>query len=282
MGSQRVNGARKGVYEVAMEHLAYYPRGTRPISYNAGNGNLHLDLLFDDHNNARRFENELRLWDTSTVHAFRGLAGRARNVQVQPAAAPPRADLERVYAQDYAHIPGQDKSPDNAASSWATVPPTSTRQLQMIERVASLPPRQGVEGAHIVAKALFETVRKDENNIIYLSRTLHQLYDGIGAEPKNTPAIVIYAETYPPPTDAFITTDLDGKPISERRYLLKVIVEADSEETKAWLHTVLRSPEDVGARKLRVFLYVRDPTAYARNLVRSRIFLFILRPSYLY
>jgi hypothetical protein len=92
-------------------------------------------------------------------------------------------ELERISSDQYEKLNGTDVSPDFDAFSYVStvvaVEVNDETRLRLLDREDSIELfRQKPEECHIISRKV-KIYRKDPNNIVYMSRSLHQQYDAL-------------------------------------------------------------------------------------------------------
>lgn len=92
-------------------------------------------------------------------------------------------ELERISSDQYEKLNGTDVSPDFDAFSYAStvvvVEVNDETRLRLLDREDSIELfRQKPEECHIISRKV-KIYSKDPNNIVYMSRSLHQQYDAL-------------------------------------------------------------------------------------------------------
>jgi hypothetical protein len=153
-----------------------------------------------------------------------------------------------------------------------TVPLTVETAARMLENPNSeFFVDKNPEKAHIKDKASSSAVEdKDDNNFLYLSRVIHEAFDGINTKPKNFPWFVVHYVSHDELSidcrslQNLFETELQPGDSVKRYHRVEVYIEFYSDQKADLYSKYLRngshkvSPDDV--KTWRLDLYFNDPT----------------------
>ena len=182
-------GCRYLVYELAQKFHGKVRIGESSdgVHYNeTATHNLDFQIVFKDESNAEAFENEVsdiplkygkRPNDSDSVSDIQVVLQEIIVIENNS------AKLSRIKKTHYTKIDGTDVSPDFDAWSYTTsviaVDINDETRLRLVDREDSIQfYHQKPESCHIISRKFKESAN-DPNNIVYMSRFLHQQYDVI-------------------------------------------------------------------------------------------------------
>lgn len=180
-GALNSHGARGNVYKMLEEHNGCFSRGEgQQVLYHGDN--LAVKAYFEFERDAMAFQSALNRWEIHKEIA------QLHGVEIHPPdpneVRNPQ-DLTRYYLQHY--IPGDSESPRfslNQLQSYRLSAPV-TESVAPTDPVAIYQSLDVCVGTnrpykyHLKDKAIFQTVARNQNNLLAASWNLHQMLDGL-------------------------------------------------------------------------------------------------------
>lgn len=197
-------GFRANLFDQSEKFSAYH---TPNCGISFSEHNIDVNLLFKSEDNMNKFQSAVR----TAVALFRKRKQTEDNfsIQLSDEKILKRNEAEchelvRVFYSDYVHNDLDDGSPAfdpyddaNSSSIYSAEQGNAIEaevRVQMIENASSSQLlRKNPEICHIKDKSVcHHNEKNDVNNFIYMSRFLHEYFDGINTYPKNTPQFIIH------------------------------------------------------------------------------------------
>jgi hypothetical protein len=169
------------IYAEAAKYLAFAREGAADGIYYI-NSDLHISLVFRELNQLLYFQN--------SVHE-----SGAESDSITTLGRSAVTDLKRVFASDYHHL-STDGSP--ACTGFSVSSPTEVvsvitpaNELRMIES-PSIPTfkNQKFEKCHLIPRKK-RKLQNNDDNILLMSREMHENFDGINMKCMKTPTVAI-------------------------------------------------------------------------------------------
>mmetsp|Transcript_9047 Transcript_9047/g.12527 ORF Transcript_9047/g.12527 Transcript_9047/m.12527 type:complete len:339 (-) Transcript_9047:188-1204(-) len=183
------SGCRYSLYQLAEESHGKVRNGLTSdgIYYDAGSPHLKFQLLFSGEHQAEDFES--RVYNIPGNYRKKANAESDTDISVELGAImriliSPDIKLVRVMAVQYEKLEdGENASPDFdvfSNSNTSVVEITAETKLRLVEKEDSKSLfRQKPEKCHFISQSKYKEDKYNPNNIIFMSRNLHQQFDAI-------------------------------------------------------------------------------------------------------
>ena len=186
-------GCRFEVYRVAMNHLAKIRIGNTDDGLKYGgpeSKDLYFQFVFRKEEDAEKFQDDILT--IPQMYRKRFLNPSVGDISVEGCgdieAIEFDGKLQRVLTKDYIHENGTDVSPDYDIYSdtrTSEVAISDESRLRLVDREDSgMFYKQNPEKCHIISQSKYPEDKKNPNNILIMSRYLHQQFDGIDSTEK--------------------------------------------------------------------------------------------------
>ena len=266
-GAKKKKGIRGTIYRRAEEHKACYSlEHSKSIYYDGSSNDLNIALLFRE-SDAGSFLVFLSHW-----HLNNPLIVQPGDVAVEgkKVVYVVKSDLKEVLLSDY--DPTGSESPIQTLEELAVVPSSESNvsalsmnsplaQLQTIERPEVFTHNRPIK-CHIKPRKDFKELIKDENNLLAMSRNLHDYFDGMMTEDHQTGNIDIPLIAIKPPEKRDFRDELVGNPQLKRKRV-EVVVECRSEAIGEIIGKQLKmGTEKLSGTQYKTPLHVADPEIF--------------------
>jgi len=265
------SGCRCGIYRRAEKCHGKVRHGstTDGICYVGNSPHLYFQLVFEEKAQAEDFETEVGL--VPSGYRMRPLSQSSSGVLadivvedllVQSVVS--NAELRRVKADQYKAIGGDsDASPDYDACSnseisiTSAVDVTAETRLRLVEREDSVALfRQKPEKCHLISQTKFKDDKKNPNNIVFMSRNLHQQFDAIDS----SEGIPMFYLEYIEHEHASIHGVVSNKPCQVYETTVDVVFK--DEECASTLGPFFINYSRVASTKIRIKLFFPAPLEF--------------------
>ena len=181
----------------------------------------------------------------------------------------PRSDIlkyPRVFYNQYQVLSGPEKksalcdtASDFSTGSYASdVFVTDEVRLRLLDSESSINMyRKKPEKCHLKSQSAFPNLRTDQNNILFMSRPLHEYFDGI-SQTTGVPAFTVNYDSHDP--QAITRIFDDGKTIHVYETTVAVIFRTEMD--KSTLQPYFKDHKDVSKKRIEFCLYFEDPEAF--------------------
>jgi hypothetical protein len=176
------------------------------------------------------------------------------------------SSLKRVFYNDYQPIADDPNrsAPCDAASDFtdssyvSAVFMSDEVRLRLIDsETSTFMFRKKPEKCHLKSQTKYPDLKNDPNNIVYLSRQLHEYFDGISQQ-TGVPAFTLNYVRHDPQV---VTRVCDGNN-TLHVYETTVSVVFRTEQDKAILSPYFKDHRDVTVMRIEFCLYFEDPEAF--------------------
>ncbi len=186
VNAMNVVGARAAVYKAATNHDAYYSLNrSNSIWYNDQSTDLQISLLFEEKGRAKSFQRYLTMWHLNNPIVVQNGAVIVEKMEVITGE---KDELSSVLWSDY--DPNDSESPFQSLDDFKASHASLDSSLTAISASDPIAQFQGIESkvlftfqksykCHVKDSALFKDVKGDPNNIISVSQTVHNYFDGM-------------------------------------------------------------------------------------------------------
>jgi len=257
------------VYKLAEKyHAELRPDSTDGVTYDADN--LKVKLVFEDKRDCQDFQSTVREIPLHYRKRSRNLpeddlmiTDSVTEVKVQKSLI---SSLKRVFYNDYEPIsddPNRSALCDTASdftdrSYVSDVFVTDEVRLRLVDaETSAFMFLKKPEKCHLKSQSEFKETKNDPNNIVYLSRTLHEYFDGI-SQVDGVPAFTISYVSHDPQV---ISRVCDGC-TSLCVYETTVSVLFRTELIKTVLSPYFKDHKDVTTKCIEFCLYFEEPEAF--------------------
>jgi hypothetical protein len=240
-------GCRQRLYRIAEEKHAKTRVGIADdgIAYQGITEHLQLKLVFKEEAQAEEFRSVVKKIP---------LEYRKRKRVELPAGAIVEVDHYERIENDAEPSPEYDL---DAYTQTTAVEVTAETRLRMLEREDTRNLfLQKPEKCHIVRQADDPINAKNPNNIVYMSRFLHQQLDAIDS----TEGITLFYFRYVVHSKQYQQGLLNNKPTPVYETTLEIVFK--NEEIKNELSGYFKNPTDVNQTTIRVVAYFPDPREF--------------------
>ena len=271
-GAKKKKVIRGTIYRRAEEHKACYSlEHSKSIYYDGNSDDLNIALLFRNSFEADSFLVFLRQWYLNNpIIVQRGDV----TVEDEKVMYVVESGLKKVLLSDY--DPTDSESPIQTLDELAVVPSSESNvsalsmnsplaQLQRIERPEVFAHNRPIK-CHIKPKKDFKELIKDENNVLAMSRNLHDYFDGMMTEDYQTGNIDIPLIAIKPPEKRDFRDELVGNPPLKRKRV-EVVVECRGEAIGEIIGKQLKmGTEKLSGTQYKTPLHVADPEIFCDSL----------------
>lgn len=173
--------------------------------------------------------------------------------------------LQRVFSGDYRNIdgdidPSDDCDAESSVSNFSYVSAVEVSQevqFQLLDKPDSiLIWRKKVEKCHLKSQSRFPEVKNNLNNLLYMTRHLHEHFDGFGVHDMVPSFLVKYVKH----NADKITHNVSGRTVHV--YETTVRVEFIDEEAKSTLCSFFREYTTINSTEIEFQLYFSDPDEF--------------------
>jgi hypothetical protein len=217
---------RHGLYQFAETHHARVRQNSDDgITYtNPTSLDLIISLIFLRLEDVDNFQSIIL--DLSTPRGKRYRSDIELSDQVVTEFQCSKSDIIRFLSSSYAQVDASSppcESVSNisqAISLFTSVRITPDKQLKMIEKPNSVDlVGKNCDECHLKSQTKYPSDANKDGNIIYLSRNLHEHFDGINTEDKNIPSFLI---RYVSHEESRVPLSIDGQSFSKCKVLVNV------------------------------------------------------------
>ena len=254
------------VYKLAEKHRAKIRVGRSDgISYDSIN--LNVTLVFGDQVACEEFQTDMRQIPSQyrrhqPDHSF-GDISVADSITSDLVDA---GDLQRIWSADYANIVG-DASPSAECDTVSDVPSSFVSAVELTEeiklRLLDNPNSLQLalhrpEKCHLKSQTHFSEDKTNPNNILFMSRLLHEGFDGIN----QVQGVPDFALRYHGHNSSAIKMPVGGGKQADV-YEVTVRVEFQSEDIRTLLTPLFKDSMRVeGFEEIELKVYVKDPSQF--------------------
>lgn len=258
-------GCRCRLYRIAEDNHGKARVGENDdgISYLEMTKHLQFRVVFKEEVQAENFETQVRRipleyrkrkYAESTNAVVPDITTETEMIRVENWSG----DLRRIWQEDYEKIEGDtDPSPEYDATSYehaSVVSINDETRLRLLERENSRNFfRQKPEKCHIVRRADDAGNSRNPNNIVYMSRFLHQHFDVIDS----TEGIPTFYFQYVNHNAQHIQGLINNKPVLMYETTVKVVFK--DEEAMNELSSYFKNPTIVSQTEVLLTAYFPDP-----------------------
>lgn len=264
-------GCRYRLYRIAEDSHAKIRVGVPDdgISYQGVTKHLQFKLVFEEKVQAEDFETAVKKIPLEYRKRKRTEESTASVVvpDIEVEAQPIQrlvfeGGLIRIEEDQYGRIVGDaDPSPDYDAVAYTQISAVSINdetRLRLLEREDSpMLFRQKPEKCHLIRQADHEAHRKNPNNIVFMSRFLHQHFDAIDS----TEGIPTFYFQYVRHSTQPIQGLVNRWPTPVYETLMRVVFK--DEEAKNELIKYFKNPTEVNQTTIELSVFFPDPQQFA-------------------
>ena len=251
------------VYKLAEKHRAKIRVGDRDgISYNSVD--LNVKLFFKDEVGCEEFQTDMRQipsqYRKRKPDDSRGDISVTDSIIHRTIYA---VGLQRIWSEDYANIV-DDESPSAECDTVSDVPSSYVSAVELTEdvklRLLDNPKSLQLafhkpEKCHLKSQSHFPEDRTNPNNILFMSRVLHEGFDGIN----QVEGVPDFALRYHGHNNSAIATPVGGGKQVDM-YEVTVRVEFLNEDVRTMLRPLFKESTDVeGLEEIELKVCVPDP-----------------------
>jgi len=226
---------------------------------------LSFQLIFLEQSKAEKFETKVNLIPQN--YRKRKLTDSSKvapdiEVELQPIQRiVTDMQLVRVRAIEYQKVAGDtDNSPEYdmySNSLTSVVELNDETRLRLIEREDSNPLfRQKPEKCHLISQSQYKEDRKNANNIIFMSRNLHQQFDGIESTEGISMFYLKYVDHHPAPIQGVV----NNKTCQVYETTINVVFK--DEEAMSALSLYFKSHTVMSNNQIQLVLYFPSPEEF--------------------
>jgi hypothetical protein len=251
------------VYKLAEKHRAKIRvGGSDGISYDSVN--LNITLVFGDLVGCEEFQTDM--WQIPSQYRKRKPGDSPGDISVTDRIIPSSihaVELRRISSADYANIVG-DASPSAECDTVSDVPSSFVSAVELTEevklRLLDNPNSLQLalhrpEKCYLKSQTHFPEDKTNPNNILFMSRLLHEGFDGIN----QVEGVPDFALRYHGHNNSAIRMHVGGGRQAEV-YEVTVRVEFQSEHTRTLLTPLFKDSTRVeGFEEIELTVYVKDP-----------------------
>lgn len=265
VGAEKKKGIRGTIYRCAEEHKACYSlEHSKSIYYDGSSNDLNIALLFRERSEADSFVVFLTHWYLNNSLIVQPGDVTVEDEKVTYVA---ESDLKKVRLSDYDAT--DSESPIQTLEELAVVPSSESNvsalsmnsplaQLQMIERPEVFTCSRPIK-CHIKPKKDFKKLINDENNILAMSRSFYDYFDGMMTVDCETGNIDIPLIAIKPPGKREFREEMVGN-LQLKRKRVEVVVECRGEAVGEIVGKQLKmGTERLSATQYKTPLHVENP-----------------------
>ena len=268
MNSKMRKCCRFKVYNLAERHRAKIRvGGSDGINYAGDSINLSVTLVFEDQIGCEEFQTDMR--QIPSLYRKRKPEDCSDDISVDDritSSSIYMGELQRIWSTDYSNIVG-DESPsaecdavsDVASSVVSTVELTEEVKLCLLDNPNSqMLVTRKPEKCHLKSQTLYPTAKFNPNNILYMSRFLHEGFDGIS----QVDGVPDFALRYHEHNNSAIKVHVGGGR-QAKVYEVTVRAEFQSEQRRVLFTPFFKDCTRVeGLEEIELKLYVKDPAQF--------------------
>jgi hypothetical protein len=257
------------VYNLAEQYRAKVRvvEGSDGIRYDGDSNNLKVTLVFEDQIGCEEFQTQMR--HLPLQYRMRKPDDDSGDISVADSvvsASIQAVELRRIWSSDYAKIDDDanpsavcDSLSDLASSYVSAVELSEEVKLRLLDNPTSLQLTfHRPEKCHLKSQTHFPQDKSNPNNILYMSRFLHEGFDGIN----QVDGVPDFALRYHGHSSSAIKMHLGGGRQAEV-FEVTVRVEFQSEHARTLLTPLFKKSTRVeGYEEIELKLYVKDPEQF--------------------